>query len=225
MNAKELIQLNNKKRKELTKENEEYYDNMLVYIRTSVSVSEQQAEELLMELLDHLIDAQAEGKRAEEVFGENLKTYCDEMIKQLPKEPLKSTAFFISFLLLQLASLMAIVSGIGNIVVHYVKDSSQTVYIGTAIVTFVIVAAIISLDVFLLLKWIQKSVYKISNKIKDFFLLFVLIFISLAGMFFLPKLIPPFGYVIEVGGFLYLATGAVTLIVLRWLNSKYQITK
>jgi len=190
-----------------------------------VSVSEQQAEELLMELLDHLIDAQAEGKRAEEVFGENLKTYCDEMIKQLPKEPLKSTAFFISFLLLQLASLMAIVSGIGNIVVHYVKDSSQTVYIGTAIVTFVIVAAIISLDVFLLLKWIQKSVYKISNKIKDFFLLFVLIFISLAGMVFLPKLIPPFGYVIEVGGFLYLAAGAVTLIVLRWLNSKYQITK
>ncbi|MEK1829448.1 DUF1129 family protein [Priestia megaterium] len=168
MNAKELIKLNNKKRKELTKENEEYYDNMLVYIRTSVSVSEQQAEELLMELLDHLIDAQAEGKRAEEVFGENLKTYCDEMIKQLPKEPLKALLFY-KLLLLQLASLMAIVSGIGNIVVHYVKDSSQTVYIGTAIVTFVIVAAIISIDVFLLLKWIQKSVYKISNKIKDFF--------------------------------------------------------
>ncbi|WP_274447852.1 hypothetical protein [Priestia aryabhattai] len=41
MNAKELIKLNNKKRKELTKENEEYYDNLLVYIRTSVSVSEQ----------------------------------------------------------------------------------------------------------------------------------------------------------------------------------------
>lgn len=225
MNAKELIKLNNKKRKGLTEENEEYYDKMLVYIRTNVSVSEQQAEELLMELLDHLIDAQAEGKGAAEIFGENIKNYCDEMIKQLPKEPLKSTAFFIGFLLLQLASLMAIVSGIGDIVVHYFKDSSQTVYVGTALVTLGIVAVIISLDVFLFLKWIQKSVYKITNKIKDFFLLFVLIFVSLAGMVFLPKLIPPFGYAIEAGGFLYLTVGAATLIVLKWLNSKYQITK
>lgn len=225
MNAKELIKLNNKRRKELTEKNEEYYDKMLIYFRTIVSVSEQQAEELLMELLDHLIDAQAEGKSAEEVFGEDVKAYCDEMIKQLPKESLKSTAFFIGFLLLQLASLMAIVSGIGNIVIHYFKDNSQTVYIGTAIVTFIIIAAIISLDVFLIIKWIQKSVYKITNKIKDFFLLFVLIIVSLAGMNFLPKLVPPFGYAIEAGGFLYLTVGVLTLIILKWLNSKYEITK
>lgn len=49
---------------------------------------------------------------------------------------------------------MVIVSGIGNIVVYYVKDSSQIVYIGIVIVIFVIVVVIIFFDVFLFLKWI-----------------------------------------------------------------------
>ncbi|MGG3889622.1 DUF1129 family protein [Metabacillus fastidiosus] len=200
MNAKELIQLNNKKRKLLTKENEEYYGNMLVYIRTSIAISEQQSEELLMELLDHIIEAQKEGKRAEEVFGGNPSAYCDEMIKQLPNEPGKSIVFFIGFLLFQLAGLIAVINGIRDIIIHYVKDSNQTVYIGTAIVTFFITAVIIFIDVFLILKWLQQSIYKVSNKAKGFVFLSFIMTISLLGMIFLPRLISPFGYAIEVGG-------------------------
>lgn len=225
MKAKELIQLNNQKRKELTKENEEYYGKMLVYIRTNMVVSEQQSEELLMELLDHLIEAQADGKRAVEIFGENPAAYCDEMIKQLPKEPGKNAAFFIGFLLVQLAGIIAVVNGIGDIIIHYFKDSTEPVYIGTAIGSFIIIAMIIFLDVYVILKWLQQSVYKVSNKVKDFFLLFFVITLSLIGMVFLPKLLPPFGYAIEVGGFLYLVVGAATLILLKWANRKFHITK
>ncbi|MED4402696.1 DUF1129 family protein [Metabacillus fastidiosus] len=225
MNAKELIQLNNKKRKLLTKENEEYYGNMLVYIRTNIAISEQQSEELLMELLDHIIEAQKEGKRAEEVFGGNPSAYCDEMIKQLPNEPGKSTVFFIGFLLFQLAGLLAVINGIGDIIIHYVKDSNQTVYIGTAIVTFFITAVIIFIDVFLILKWLQQSIYKVSNKVKGFVFLSFIMIISLLGMVFLPRLIPPFGYAIEVGGFVYLIVGIVTLIILKLMDRKFRITK
>ncbi|MBR7795461.1 DUF1129 family protein [Agaribacter marinus] len=225
MNAKELIQLNNKKRKLLTKENEEYYDKMLVYIRTSLAISEQQSEELLMEILDHIIEAQNEGKRAEDVFGETPAAYCNEIIKQLPKEPGKSTAFFIGFLLLQLAGLIAVIHGIGDVIIHYFKDSNQTVYIGTAFVTFFIVAVIIFLDVFLILKWLQQSVYKVSNKVKDFFSIFFIVIISLLGMILLPRFIPPFGYAIEVGGFVYLILGVATLIISKWLDRKYRFTK
>ncbi|PMC40237.1 DUF1129 domain-containing protein [Bacillus sp. UMB0899] len=225
MNAKKLIRLNNKKRKELSKENEEYYSNMLIYIRTNVTASEQQSEELLMELLDHLIEAQAEGKRAEDVFGDNPSAYCDEMLKQLPKEPGKSTLFFIGFLLLQLARIFAIVNGIGDIIIHFIRDSNQTVYVGTAVVTFFIVAAIIFLDVFLILKWLQKSVYKVPNKVKDFLTLFFIITPSIIGMIFIPKFIPPFGYTIEVGGFLYLLVGGAAFIISKLFDRKYQITK
>jgi len=225
MNAKELIQLNNRKRKVLTKENEEYYGKMLVYIRTSISISEQQSEELLMELLDHIIEAQNEGKHAEDVFGENPSAYCDEIIKQLPKEPTKSEAFFISFLLLQLAGLIAVINGVGDVIIYYFKGNNQTVYMGTAFVTFFIFAVIIFLDVFLILKWLQQSVYKVSNKVKDFFSIFFIIIISLLGMIFLSRFIPPFGYAIEVGGFVYLIFGVVTLIISKWLNRKYHFTK
>ncbi|MGD6941165.1 DUF1129 family protein [Cytobacillus gottheilii] len=225
MNAKELIRLNNQKRQHLTKENEEYYENMLVYIRTSLSVSEQQSEELLLELLDHLVDAQNAGKSAKDVFGEDPAAYCKEMIKQLPKEPSKRSAFFIGFLLLQLAGIFAVINGIGDIIIHYVKDSDQTLYIGTAIVSFFIIAAIISLDVILIFKWLQNSIYKASTKLKDFFLLFSLSTISLLGIFFLPKWIPSFGHPIESGGFVYLIVGIVLLICLKVADRKYHITK
>lgn len=78
MNAEELIQINNEKRKELTKENKEYYEDMLVYVRLSYDKSEQETEEILTELLDHLVEAQEEGTTAKDVFGQEPKKYADE---------------------------------------------------------------------------------------------------------------------------------------------------
>ena len=37
-------------------------------------------EELLLEILDHLLEAQEDGKTAHDIFGEDLKAYCDELI-------------------------------------------------------------------------------------------------------------------------------------------------
>ncbi|WP_347862474.1 hypothetical protein U0355_04750 [Salimicrobium sp. PL1-032A] len=59
MQKKEMIKSNNEKRKELTEENREYYEDMLLYIRLSYSKSEQDMEEVLAELLDHLLEAQS----------------------------------------------------------------------------------------------------------------------------------------------------------------------
>ncbi|WP_409296677.1 DUF1129 family protein [Peribacillus sp. SCS-26] len=226
MNAKELIRLNNTKRRLLTKENEEYYGNMLVYIRTSLSISEQASEELLMELLDHLLEAQKEGKSAEEVFGNDPSSYCDEMIEQLPKEPGKNIAFFIGFLLLKLLGLMAAVSGTTDILMYYFKDSSiGTVYVGTALVTFMICAVIIFLYVFFIIKWLQKSIYKASSKVKDFIMLSLLTILSVVGMVFLPRFINPFGYAIEAGGFVYLIVGIAIILFTKWSDKKYHFTE
>ncbi|MGN5649786.1 hypothetical protein [Bacillus sp. Brlt_9] len=85
MNAQEMIELNNKKRELLTSENETAYGDMLVYLRLS-NVPEHQAEELLLEILDHLIEAQAENKNAYDIFGNDLQSYCDELISALPAQ-------------------------------------------------------------------------------------------------------------------------------------------
>ena len=95
MDAKLLIEENNKKRKLLTKENEAYYDDLLVYIRLQFTLSEQQSEEVLMEMLDHLIEGQKEGKTAKDIFGDDPLTFTDEIIEQLPKEKMRNMVPFV----------------------------------------------------------------------------------------------------------------------------------
>ncbi|MBC6974418.1 hypothetical protein H9I32_19140 [Bacillus sp. Xin] len=80
MNAKDMVELNNDKRKLLTPENENIYSDMLIYLRFT-TVPQKQMEELLLEILDHLLDAQKDEKNAYDIFGEDLKAYCDELIK------------------------------------------------------------------------------------------------------------------------------------------------
>ncbi|MED0948031.1 DUF1129 family protein [Bacillus mobilis] len=102
MKVKDLIELNNEKRKLLTTENETAYSDMLIYIRLA-KVPEYQTEELLIEILDHLIEAQQEKKTAYDIFGDDLQAYCDELIASLPKqsvwEQLSIPMFITSYLL------------------------------------------------------------------------------------------------------------------------------
>lgn len=79
MTEKEMVKLNNEKRKLLTPENEAAYGDMLIYLRLT-SVPQKQMEELLLEILDHLLEAQTDGNTAHDIFGEDLKAYCDELI-------------------------------------------------------------------------------------------------------------------------------------------------
>ncbi|MDP7977137.1 hypothetical protein [Bacillus multifaciens] len=79
MKAKDMVELNNKKRELLTPENEVTYGDMLIYLRLT-SVPQKQMEELLLEILDHLLEAQKQGRNAYDIFGKDLKAYCDELI-------------------------------------------------------------------------------------------------------------------------------------------------
>jgi DNA-binding ferritin-like protein (Dps family) len=224
MNAKDLIQLNNKKRKQLNEHNEAYYDKMLVYIRSHLTISEQQSEELLMELLDHLLEAQSNGKTAEEVFGDDPKAYCDELIRQLPKEKRMSAAFFIGYLIFQLAGWMALVKGGIETIAEFFTDLDNTLYLGSAVTIFLIEAVIILLVVAVFICMIKRSVFAASNKVKDFFIAGLAGVIVFACFIFIPKWIPEFGYRIEAGGVVFLILGLIILAVSKWMNKKFRIT-
>ncbi|GAE09666.1 hypothetical protein [Paenibacillus sp. JCM 10914] len=72
MNTKQMIKQNNKLQDEMTPSNLDYYQDMVVYIRSS-AIQEAKGEELLLELAEHLLEAQAKGKTAQEVFGDDPK--------------------------------------------------------------------------------------------------------------------------------------------------------
>ncbi|WP_373821142.1 hypothetical protein [Jeotgalibaca porci] len=85
LKEKELIETNAVLQESLTKENEKYYGNLLIYIRIMAFFRDvKKSEELLLEVLKDILDAQEQGISAEEYFGENPKKVADDIIKQLP---------------------------------------------------------------------------------------------------------------------------------------------
>lgn len=83
--TEELIELNEKLRNNLNEINREYYEDILVYIRIGGNIfkDEKQTEEILMELLNDLIEAQGQGMDAEEYFGKSPKSMSDDIIKNI----------------------------------------------------------------------------------------------------------------------------------------------
>ncbi|WP_199925431.1 DUF1129 family protein [Paenibacillus bouchesdurhonensis] len=85
MKIKEFAEETNRLRAQMTPENEEYFGNLVVYLRSS-RIAQDKVEELLLETAQHLMEAQRDGKTAREVFGENPEKYFQELIEHLPKQ-------------------------------------------------------------------------------------------------------------------------------------------
>ncbi|GGE69878.1 DUF1129 domain-containing protein [Priestia taiwanensis] len=128
MNPQQLIEMNNEKRELLTEENERIYSNMLVYIRMA-SIAEHHVEEVLIDVLDHLLDAQEYGETAYDVFGKNPKEYCDELIEALPKYTLWQEIYayrFIPYLLLCITFSLEVISVVIARIFEHPREEVQT---------------------------------------------------------------------------------------------------
>lgn len=85
MTTEELIKRNTILQRSLTRENAVAYEIVLAYVRGS-NVSERATEETLLEIIEHLITGQKHGKKAEDLFGRDLKQYSKNIVANLPKE-------------------------------------------------------------------------------------------------------------------------------------------
>lgn len=167
MNAKELIALNNEKRKELTEENEQYYDDMLIYIRLSSGKSEQQTEEILVELLDHVLQAQTEGRTAKDVFGDDPEAYCKELIEEIPKETRKRQIRFSIYIILQFLGIIIFFNGIIRSGLYYffnLGSETTTFFIGTLFVNSIISIGILYVSIAIIFKWLKSGLFRSSKK-------------------------------------------------------------
>lgn len=112
--AQLLIKQNNELRKQLNFENNAFYSDFLVYMRlSSFSKSEIEVENILLEILQDIIDAQNEGINANEYFGKDAKLVADDILKSVkinPKETLKLSGFivFVFIIMTLLPSLIVI---------------------------------------------------------------------------------------------------------------------
>lgn len=81
----QLIEKNNELREQLSSENKEYYEKILIYIRTKyIFTNELDSEEVLLELLYDILEAQKNHETASDYFGDNPQLILDELLKEIP---------------------------------------------------------------------------------------------------------------------------------------------
>ncbi|HDR7435213.1 MULTISPECIES: DUF1129 family protein [Bacillus] len=153
MTEKEMVKLNNEKRNLLTAENEAAYGDMLIYLRLT-NVPQKQMEELLLEILDHLLEAQEYGKNAHDIFGEDLKAYCDELINSSEHQNSFQQAAVIGF---AVSLLLAIQIGFDTLTTLIQKLFSDT---NTSRIPFSIPGTIVSATVLTIGAFITFSLFR-----------------------------------------------------------------
>lgn len=187
--VEKLIELNNELREQLTPENNDYYENILIYLRTkSIFQDELPIEKILIELLQDILEAQKNNESAKDYFGDNPQPMLDSLLAQLPavsfykKIKLMSVVFIIS-------SAFALFS--------MLTSPSPSINILTLLINGAISLAFVELVFFL----INRYTFKPSkSKKKEYFIAFLISssFISLTfisnylGDFWLSISVPQF---------------------------------
>ena len=167
MKTKELIELNNQKREQLTKENEAYYSDVLIYVRLKLELSEHQSEEVLMEILDHLLEGQQADKTAVEIFGAEPIAYAETIIAELPKEKKRNIAWFLIGVAGMILGPVLIIRGFLLVIVGYFTPVNESIpFVTTLIIGLCIILYVITVSSFIL-KRIRKSLIHSTSITKD----------------------------------------------------------
>ncbi|MCO7127099.1 DUF1129 family protein [Sporolactobacillus shoreicorticis] len=224
--SKQLVADNNEKRKLLTKENEKYYDDMLVYIRIKSKVSAQESEEILMELLDHLIEGQQDGKTAADIFGKNPKGYADELISELPKETFRTRLPFFGILAGIFISWSLIGRGLFSLITGLFTVLDTRVYLGTVVIETLYWLIFALLMIWFVFRCVERSLFnKKRALLKQMILAGIVGVLGSAPGFILIffHLVSNFGPSFAFGWLPSLASGALLRIGCFLANKKLNI--
>ena len=162
--TKELIEENNEKRESLTVENEKYYSNLLMYIRSRLTLSERSIEEVLMEMLDHLLEGQEEGKTAEDIFGEDPLGYADELIEQLPKEKKRDLIAWGSQIVINTFGWILILRGVVLLILSKFIEIDERIFLYSSLVLVITVCIGMGVVVWIFLHMLRASVQNKKEK-------------------------------------------------------------
>ncbi|MEH7109365.1 DUF1129 family protein [Bacillus sp. JJ1764] len=214
MKEKHLIEENNAKRELLTPENKQYYSDMLIYIRLNLSLSQQYSEEVLMEMLDHLLDGQQEGKTARDIFGDDPKRYADEIIQNLPKEKKRKVIPFILGIVFNLISWMMIARGITILIVSKFRNVENIVFPFSSLIMLAIILAFVLFEVWFIFRVIQNSLFNQSaNEKKNMLKVGISAALSMGVVIVVGRFIPHFGPSFPFTWLASLLTGVILWVV------------
>lgn len=218
MNANDLVELNNEKRQMLSIENLKYYEDMLIYIRLSHNKSDQETEEILSELLDHLLAAQEEGRSAEEVFGNDPRGYANAIIGELPKMVTKERVNYFVMAILYFFAAAAISSFVFTLIGHYlfkIEPLTKEIFVGSFTLQTILSVPIAFLLLYSLIQFLRWTCFRKLNKGLEFLLYWLFGMASIGIFMVLIVITPDFGPTVEVPVYAVLLLGIVLYVVAR----------
>lgn len=177
--VKELILKNNELREKLFDENKEYYENLLLYIRTSgLFYDDYEIETLLIQILQDLISAQENGESARDFFGKLPQEAANELVSNIGHAS-KFEILKLVGIIFGISAFFPILSMLGTD-----KGINPIVIILDGILSFIIIGII-----FIIL---HKGIYGkiIINKTVSFILLWI-VFSLFMGIFILIYMFTP----------------------------------
>ena len=207
--VKKIIAENNDKRELLSTGNKAYYEDFLTYTRSTFLKDERSREEVLLEMLDHLLLAQKDGKSAEAVFGKNPKELADDIIENLPTEPFKYVFTFGLELIATLLACYTIVVGIMDMI----TSQEKTIYLGNALIVVGTSLATLAVLIYVIFYYLKKESFE-KKKSKSLYVYSTLIL--LVGSFspiLLMKTLSPIGQEIELGRYGMFSIGCLLTLV------------
>lgn len=113
MTPRQMIQENNRLREQMTPDNRDFYETIVVYVRDS-RVDRQQGEQRLLELARNVLEAQRKGMSAAGLFGGDAEAYARTVVETLPAvKTVEGTAYYIMIAWIGLTVLFLVEAVIG----------------------------------------------------------------------------------------------------------------
>lgn len=216
-----LIAQNNEKRAGLTKDNMKMYEDLLLYVRTDLRVDEQVGEEVLMDILDHLLDAQENGRTAEQVFGNRPQEFADELIEQLPSEKKRNVTLFALSQLAGLIGWFAVTYGVLQLIIGFFTEQTTEISLGS--ISLILLTSIVCtiVGVTALFKIMRSSLFKPKKKARSQYwkagLLGAALFVAILVV---ALYIPQFGPVISLPWWAFVVVALVLFVIAKLLGKR-----
>lgn len=220
MKTKDIIEQNNLKREELTPDNLKVYEQVLMYLRCDLSISERVTEVTLMDLLDHLLEAQMHNVTTEEFFGNDPEQFAKDLVAEIPKESKRNMWMFGASILFLLFAIFRGISGIADFIIVNLLHRDNAIYLGSELTANLITSLVIAAIIFGIFKYLQISAFKEDetrgHKIIIFFVLWIVMVIPFLVSMFLPDLIH-IGPVVHISWYVNISIGIAFYLLYKLL--------
>ncbi|SDB83947.1 Protein of unknown function [Shouchella lonarensis] len=188
----------------------------LNFFRLSFNKCEQEKEETLLELLDHLLDSQAHGRSAEDVFGNNPKQYMNELIGELPKTWTRRNVSAV----LWIASIFLTAYLIGGqalngiiFLIFGISSGVKEVFVGSALLITVFAFVVSMIQMSFIIKTIRWACFRRLKKWKEFLLYWLFGVLGIGIIVLFTYLLPDIGPAISIPYYVNIAAGLLFLLL------------